>query len=128
MTALRSLLTGSLLIAVLAACAGGTPAASITPPPEADLTVKAEGNAFDTDTITLTAGEATTLFFTNLDGQPHNIAIYADDTAEESLFVGEVITATDDAITYEIPALEPGEYFFRCDVHPDKTRTVVVEA
>ncbi len=125
MNTLRTLLTGVLLVAVLAACSGGGSAASVSPPPEADLTVSAEGMAFDQSTITLTAGEPTTLFFRNLDGQPHNIAIYTDDSASDELFVGETIT--DDVVTYEIPALEPGEYFFRCDVHPDMAGTVLVE-
>jgi len=123
-TPLRSLLIDSLLIAVLTACSGGAPASSVVPP-EADPRVTAEGNVFDAEAITLTAAETNTLSFTNLDGQPHNIAIYADESAQESLFVGEMIT--DDAITYEIPALEPGEYFFRCDAHPAMTGTVVVE-
>lgn len=39
--------------------------------------------------------------------------------------MGEMIT--DDAITYEIPALEPAQYFFRCDAHPAMTGIVVVE-
>ena len=72
MSALHSLITSGLLIAVLAAGSGGTAATPDTPPPEADLTVVAEGNGFNTQAITLTAGEATTLFFMNLDGQPYN--------------------------------------------------------
>ena len=122
---MKTAFIGIALVAILAACSGGGSAASASPPAEADLTVNAEGNAFDPAVITLTAGEATTVFFRNLDGQPHNIAIYTDEGASESLFVGETIT--DAAVTYEIPALEPGEYFFRCDVHPDMTGTVVVD-
>lgn len=126
MTVLRTALVGGILAVVVAACspAGGS-AASASPPPEADLVVESVDMAFDTDTITLTAGEATTLFYRNLDGAPHNIAIYGDEDASEELFVGE--TVTDDGITYEIPALEPGEYFFRCDVHPGMNGTVIVD-
>ncbi len=122
---MKTAFIGIALVAILAACSGGGSAASASPPAEADLTVNAEGNAFDPAVITLTAGEATTVFFRNLDGQPHNIAIYTDEGASKSLFVGETII--DAAVTYEIPALEPGQYFFRCDVHPDMTGTVVVE-
>jgi plastocyanin len=121
----RILVAGVLLAVVLAACSDGGSAASASLSGEADLTVSAKDNAFDQAAITLTAGEATTVFFRNRDGAPHNIAIYTDDSASASLFVGETIT--DDAITYEIPALEPGEYFFRCDVHPGMTGVVVVE-
>jgi plastocyanin len=121
---MKTLAIGALLAAVLAACSGGGSAASASAPPEADLTVSSENNEFDSPTITLTAGETTTVFYRNLDAQPHNIAIYTDDSAAESLFAGETIT--DDVVTYEIPALEPGEYFFRCDVHPDMVGTVIV--
>jgi plastocyanin len=122
---MKTLLVGALLTLVLAACSGGGTAASASAPPEADLTVSAQNNEFDSPTITLAAGQTTTVFFRNLDAMPHNIAIYTDDSASESLFVGETIT--DDAVTYEIPALQPGEYFFRCDLHPDMVGTVVVE-
>ena len=131
MTCLRWLITsrlvmipGSLLVA-LTACSSGSSGPSATPPPAVDLTVTAEGNAFTSNTITIAGGEPTTVFFENLDGQPHNIAIYVDDSASDSLFVGDVITQG--TITYEIPALERGEYFFRCDLHPAMTGTVVVE-
>jgi plastocyanin len=75
-------------------------------------------NVFDTTSLTAPAGEAFTLFFDNMDaGIPHNVSIYSDDTATTSLFVGELITGPD-TITYEVPALDAGTYFFRCDVHP----------
>jgi plastocyanin len=125
MTALRAALVGGILAVVVAACSSGGSAASASPPLEADLAVESADMAFDTDTITLTAGEPTTLFYRNLDGAPHNIALYTDDSASAELFVGE--TVTDAAVTYEIPALEPGTYFFRCDVHPDMNGTVIVE-
>ena len=125
MNRIHTLLAGVSIVAVLAACSGGGSAASASPPPKADLTVTSENMEFDQSTITLKAGETTTLFYRNLDGAPHNIAIYTDNSASEELFIGETIT--DDAVTYEIPALEPGGYFFRCDVHPNMTGTVVVE-
>jgi len=57
---------------------------------------------------------------------PHNIAIYTDDSAAESLFVGELVTGPKQ-VTYEVGALDPGTYFFRCDVHPTTmTGTFVV--
>jgi plastocyanin len=116
---------GAVLVILLAACSGGGSAAAASPPPDADLVVTAEGMEFDTSTLTLAAGEETRIFFRNLDGQPHNVAIYTDDSASEPLWVGETIT--DDAITATIPPLEAGEYFFRCDLHPAMAGTVVVE-
>ena len=125
MTVLRTALVGGILAVLVAACSGGGSAASASVPPDADLVVESVDMAFDTDTITLASGQTTTVFYRNLDGAPHNIAIYTDESASEPLFVGETIT--DDAVTYEVPALEPGTYFFRCDVHPEMNGTVVVE-
>ena len=122
----RILIAGVALAIILAACSDGGSTPSASPPPEGDLSVTAQDNAFDKPTITLTAGEATTVFFRNQDQARHNIAIYTDDSASASLFVGDTIS--DGAVTYEIPALEPGEYFFRCDVHPSMNGVVVVEA
>jgi len=94
-----------------------------------DLTVTASNVQFDTDTIELTAGEETTIEFINEDQLQHNIAIYPDEGAagsqSDALFQGEIITGT--TITYQIPALDAGEYPFTCDVHPAMTGTTLVE-
>jgi len=90
-------------------------------------TVVASDLSFDTDTIQLPADTPTTLTFDNRDdGIPHNIAIYADESLGESLFVGDLVTGPASA-DYEIPAIPAGEYYFHCDVHPDMSGTVVVE-
>ena len=82
--------------------------------------------AFDRATLTLRGGEPSDLRFDNEDeGVPHNVAIYTDDSAEESLFVGDQITGPDE-ITYEVPALDAGSYYFRCDVHPVMDGTLEV--
>jgi plastocyanin len=119
---IRTALLGALLIFSVAACSGGGAAASLTPPPGVDATVTAKGNAFIEQTIQLPAGRVARLFFKNLDGQPHNVAIYADASAAQSLFVGETIRNA--AQVYDVPALDPGDYFFQCDVHPEMTGTV----
>jgi plastocyanin len=90
-------------------------------------TVTAANIAFDTSTIDLPAGEASTIHFVNEDsGVQHNIAIYpsADDLANP-LFRGEVITGPDE-IDYAIDPLEAGEYYFHCDIHPTMSGTVSV--
>jgi plastocyanin len=125
MITIRTGLLGALVILAVAACSGGGVAASVTPPPGVDVTVTAQNNAFVEQTIELPAGQPTRIFFKNLDGQPHNVAIYADSSAAKSLFVGETITNA--VAVYDVPALAPGDYFFRCDVHPDMTGTVKVE-
>jgi plastocyanin len=125
MNATRILLIGVVLAAVLAACSGGGSAASASAPADAEVTVVAQEGAFDTGTITVPAGAPFELFFQNLDGMPHNVAIYTDASASEPIFVGETIT--DAAVLYEVPAIEAGEYFFRCDLHPDMAGTLVAE-
>jgi plastocyanin len=59
-----------------------------------------------------------TINFDNKDNVPHNFALYETSAASNPIFVGEVITGPQ-TITYEFSGpLEPGTYFFRCDVHP----------
>jgi plastocyanin len=89
--------------------------------------VAAEGLAFDTSEIVLAAKEPASIDFENADaGAQHNIAIYEDESAAAEIFVGELITGPD-SITYEFEAPPKGEYFFRCDVHPDMSGSVTSE-
>jgi plastocyanin len=89
-------------------------------------TVVAQGIVFDTAEISLPAGRESSLTFDNRDaGIPHNIAIYPDQNLGEPLFQGELITGPD-TIEYRIPALEAGEYYFHCDVHPSMNGSVTV--
>ncbi|MGH2590233.1 MAG: cupredoxin domain-containing protein, partial [Actinomycetota bacterium] len=88
-------------------------------------TVVAQGIAFDTDTISLPAGQPATLTFENRDPDPHNIAIYTDDSVSESLFQGEIVTGPT-TVDYAIPPLDAGEYYFQCDVHPNMNGSVTV--
>jgi len=90
--------------------------------------VTAQGLAFDTNTITLTAGTKSTITFTNDDaGTQHNIAIFPSSTELSSpLFRGDLVTGPD-KVTYTIPALDSGTYYFHCDVHPTMSGQVVVK-
>ena len=80
---------------------------------------------FDATVIEAPAGEAFTISFTNNDSAPHNVAVYTEEGGDE--------IATSDPINegetleVEVPALDAGEYFFVCDIHPDMNGTVVVE-
>jgi plastocyanin len=42
----------------------------------------------------------------------------------QDLFEGEVV-AGPTTVTYAVPALDPGEYAFVCDIHPEMTGTLV---
>ena len=88
-------------------------------------TVSAEGVQFDTTEITLTAGEEEEITFDNADTVEHNISIYEEEGGKE-LFGGEIIPGGQET-TYAIPALDKGEYYFQCDVHPAMNGSVTVE-
>jgi plastocyanin len=92
------------------------------------ITVAAQGLQFDTDRIELPAGAPSTIHFENNDpGIQHNIAIFTDSSLGTNLFRGEIVTGPA-AVDYRIPPLEPGSYYFHCDVHPTMSGTVVVKA
>jgi plastocyanin/uncharacterized membrane protein len=105
---------------------GGDPCdATAVPFPNVQLCAS-DDQSFDARSMAAPAGEPIPLEFINEDeGVPHNVAIYADDSAEESLFVGETIVGPE-RITYDVPALDGGEYYFRCDVHPIMDGTLEV--
>src|SRR5438093_13260078 len=92
------------------------------------ITVAAQGLQFDTNRIELSAGAPSTIHFENNDpGIQHNIAIFTDSSLGTNLFRGEIVTGPA-AVDYRIPPLEPGSYYFHCDVHPTMRGTVTVGA
>jgi plastocyanin len=126
MKPIRLSLIAIALAAVLAAC-GATAAdgGSDPDPAAADVTVTAVDMAFGPGTVTVAAGEAFTVALVNEDEMPHNIAIYSDSSKSEKVFEGEMVT--DGTVVYDLPALDAGEYFFDCSLHPNMTGTLVVE-
>ena len=92
------------------------------------ITVAAQGLQFDTNRIELSAGAPSTIHFENNDpGIQHNIAIFTDSSLGTNLFRGEIVTGPA-AVDYRIPPLDPGTYYFHCDVHPTMSGSVVVKA
>jgi plastocyanin len=115
---------GLTLAVLLAACtASSAGQGQPSPATDADRTITSHDLAFDVATLAVPAGSTFSLQLTNLDAAPHNVAIYRDPSAGDEVFVGEVISSS--SIVYEVPAVEPGSYFFRCDVHPDMNGTLV---
>ena len=124
------------LVAVLAACGGGdtdSPAASggdtgggTVSVVDGNVDLSANNLEFDASTIEAPAGEEFTITFTNLESQPHNVAVDTEEGGDE-IVTGEVITGPDATTTVTVPALDPGEYYFVCDVHPEMNGTIVVE-
>ncbi len=92
-----------------------SPGATVEAPAVA-VKLVAERIAFDTDRLEVPAGEAFMLTLDNRDPAiPHNVSIYRGD---ERVFEGEIFPGVGTR-DYIVPALEPGEYRFVCDVHPD---------
>ncbi len=118
----------------LAACSGGSDASEpanggtggTATVEDGAVEITAEQSlVFNVGTIEAPAGEDFTITLVNNDSAPHNISIY---TAEGGDLLGEV-GATAEAgqtVTLDVGALEPGEYYFQCDIHPDMNGTVVV--
>ena len=88
------------------------------------LSISAEGVQFDTDSLELPADEEASLTFNNADTVEHNVSIYEEEGGAE-LFKGDIIPGGQET-TYQIPAIEKGEYYFQCDVHPAMNGTVTV--
>lgn len=97
------------------------PVSTTSPQPSTRVTVDllAKEMNFDRDNITVIAGSQVNINFVNLDrGVPHNFAVYANSAADTVIFQGQVVIGPG-VITYTFDApVDPGIYFFRCDVHP----------
>ena len=126
------LATLSVVLLSLAALSACGPKATPTPTPTATgqnvtISLTAQNMAFDKSTITVPAGASVTINFNNKDNIAHNFALYTNSSATTSIFVGKIITATQTIYNFTAPST-PGNYFFRCDVHPTTmTGTFVVQ-
>lgn len=113
----------------LAACGGGadlTPLPSGAEPPadcarvDADgvITLSAKNIQYSAPCLVANAGEAFTIRFTNEESVPHDVAVYTDSSTANEIMRGEVITGPNKTIDYPVEALDAGEYYFHCTVHP----------
>lgn len=98
--------------------------------PGGGSTLTAEGLAFDTEEVTLSAGKEATVTLDNQDTAPHNFAIYAseEDGASQSdpLFQGKNVDGGS-SVDYRFDSPKPGDYYFQCDLHPTMNGTVTAE-
>ena len=128
------------LTIALVACSAGvstTPLPSGAEPPadcarvDADgvITLSADNLEFSAPCMVANAGEAFTIRFTNNESQPHNVALYNDSTKANEIYRGEIVTGPNQSIDYPIEALDAGQYYFDCTVHPaDMKGTLYVVA
>jgi plastocyanin len=99
---------------------GGPPTAECSPVENGTVTVVARGIAFtEGDCIDAVAGEPFTIEFDNQDeGIPHNVEVFAGPEPTGDLLVEtEIITGVAQT-SYDVPALDAGEFAFNCVVHP----------
>ena len=89
------------------------------------LTISAANIQFNEDQLTIPA-DGGQLEFVNDDTAEHNVSIYESDDAQQDIFIGDIIPGGQ-STTYDIPAHDPGEYYFQCDVHPAMNGTVTFE-
>jgi plastocyanin len=101
-----------------------TAATTTNPPPAGGtamrITLIATNSTFDTSMITVPAGSTIVMTFVNNDANvPHNFALYTDNKATTKIFAGDLVTGVK-TVTYTFTAPSArGNYFFRCDVHPE---------
>jgi hypothetical protein len=115
----RAASIGVTLTLVAAAC-GGEARGDDAPPPSLDPSsprLGALGVEFDRDRLDVPANAAFVIVFENREAIDHNVAIYADRSLAARRFDG-VIFRGPATRWYPVPALAPGTYYFRCDVHP----------
>jgi plastocyanin len=110
-----------LAIAILmaAACSAGSSSPTVAPSMGPDaLLISAKDLKFSTSTLAAPANKPIQIAFDNQESAPHNVAIYRDTAAIEKVFVPDPFSGPA-VVTYDVPALPAGIYFFHCDVHPD---------
>lgn len=113
---------------VIAACGGSddatTPAANATPSTQVQL--RARNLKFNTKTLVAAASVEISVRFENDDpGVLHNLAVYRDKSTRDKRFVGELTTGRR-TVDYRFETPEAGDYYFRCDTHPDMNGAFLV--
>jgi plastocyanin len=111
------------IVLSLAACSGGSQPTATLPIPSGALVVRAVNTTFQPSQLTVSAGQAFTLYFDNADSLPHNVVILG--TGDQRLLAGDIFTGPAQKV-YDVPALASGTYQLHCDVHPEMYGTITV--
>jgi hypothetical protein len=92
-----------------------SPAASCDEPSRTKIELVAKNIHLSLKCLVVPANEPLAVMFQNRDFVNHNFSIYTLEFA--SKFTGD-ITYPNENVNYKVPALEPGQYLFQCDIHP----------
>lgn len=87
-------------------------------PMGSEVTLVAVDLAFDVECISVDAGRPFAVVLVNdepIPAERHNVSITGQDNSP--IFEGDLVRGGE-RITYEVDALEPGDYYFVCDPHP----------
>jgi plastocyanin len=79
--------------------------------------------AFDQSQVSAPADQPFVICFKNTDNTSHNVQLFTADPGEGGRLIFEPNAAITGVLgpaeaAYPIRALAPGEYFFRCEIHP----------
>jgi plastocyanin len=125
-------MTGEVRVGSGAVGASGSPTSGPSPPstagpgpPGATVTLVAKNTSFDLSSITLKGGKTSVVTLDNRDAAvPHTFSIYTDANVTQALFQGTPVTGVATK-RYRVPALDPGTYYFQCDIHPKQMHGTV---
>ena len=86
--------------------------------------ISALGVKYEQATVTAPANTPFQIQFDNKDaGTPHNVAIHLGGSTGAELFKGTIFNGIESR-TYDVPALDAGQYAFVCTVHPTMIGTL----
>jgi plastocyanin len=114
-----------LALAACSAAADVTPLPSGAEPPtdcarvnDGVVELSAKDLEFSAPCMVADAGEAFTIRFTNQESVPHDVAVYTDSSKDNEIMRGEIVQGPDKTVDYPVEALDAGDYFFVCTIHP----------
>ena len=82
------------------------------------IPLSAQNEKFDTACMQAAAGQPFKIDFDNKDsGIDHNVAIFTNASMATTLFRGTLVKGAA-TVSYSVPPLPAGTYYFHCDVHP----------
>lgn len=102
----------------VASAVAESPSAATTPGGATTIEIVGVSNTFDKEELSASAGSMTIDFDNQDGGVVHNLHIFeggdadGEDVAETELEIGPI----EQTLTFDV---EPGEYFYQCDAHPN---------